>query len=632
MGMNEEELRRFLTEHEPEELREYIVTPGDLPRVEGSGAVLLSGDRAAQVPSGLVIPESAVPAPIDYVGVYITLEEYVPTAGPVRYPSSPEVAQTLVSTYYPRSDLLLSMALLNRLAGRGKQTLEELAEYYVASITPELAAKLRGLLAGQEGLRRALLARQPLLAAMRYVISEGHDRSRPPDGELKPLDVHSILLTHAIATSLGHHHDDEKKLAGYPASLVMELLRIGLLYQSDDLFASIDRFSRLWLEFGERIDVELRSSPRELLNDATSLEIEEILAMGFGLLAYTMSWKPNPDGGNPFMQPEFGTFDDVQVEHFLELVSDDLEGFKVRFETHTGEFDFLPFQQSPVWRSPAGLLVLDEGYLWDRITSGLYWVVHDYEKENHGETARLKWTQAYGQMIERMAEEQIEAMAPRIFGGGKTFYTEEDFQQAFDGKQADTGLDFGNAFVLLEIVSAQLSVPTRIEGDLEQFEKDTDRLVIKKCRQLHDVAMELLDDDSRLTGVAKSASLTIYPVVVVGGGYPIHPFTDDYIEEILRTEGILRDARIRRLAVVDIGELEILEGLAEEGPTIIEVLEGWKGSSLHSVALKNYVLSRYGRDQIHRPARMKEQVDTTFRTIVDQLGFIAPPQETDETD
>jgi hypothetical protein len=72
------------------------------------------------------------------------------------------------------------------------------------------------------------------------------------------------MLSHAIGTTLGRGDTDGRKLADYPGSLVMELLRIGLLYQSDDIFAAVDRFSRLWLEYGEKLErVQLRASPRD---------------------------------------------------------------------------------------------------------------------------------------------------------------------------------------------------------------------------------------------------------------------------------------------------------------------------------------------------------------------------------
>lgn len=617
--MDDEELRRLLTEHEPPELRGYIVTPGNIPRAEGSGAAFISGGPTAQTAEGLLIPAGAVPAPIDYLGVFITLEEYAPDPVLVGGMTSEDVVEAVTQWHYPRDQLVLALALLNRMPSKGKKRLDELVEYYTGWLGAEPAERLRGLLAAEGGRRRVLLARQPILAAMRAAIVDGHDDELQPAPE-KPLDVHAILLSHGIASGLHSGEDDGRTLAGFPAKLVMEILRIGLLYQSDDPFAAIDRFSRLWLEYGDKVErVSLRASPRDLLRDATGLEIEDILAMGFALLAHTMNWTPDEDYA-PYLRPEFGTIDQDRVDRFVDLVSDDLGGLKARFAEHTGEFDFLPFQETPVIGTDAGLLAVDQAYLWDRVTSGLYWVVHDYEKKNHGEGARVLWTQAYAEMVERMAEDQVEAMAPTILGG-KSLYSEEDFKAAFGGKQADAGIDFGTAFVLFEIVSAQLATPTRIEGDLDQFEKDTERLVIKKCRQLDDVAHSLLEDDSRLTGFARSQELKVYPVVVVGGGYPIHPFTVEYIDRILRDEGLLTDARIGRLAVVDIGELEILEALGEEGHSVVDLLVGWKSSSLHAVPLKNYVISEFGGERAFRPNRMRDRVETTFKTIVERLGF-----------
>jgi hypothetical protein len=165
----------------------------------------------------------------------------------------------------------------------------------------------------------------------------------------EPLDVHAIMLSHAIGTTLGRGDTDGRRLGGYPGSLVMELLRIGLLYQSDDIFAAVDRFTRLWLEYGEKLErVQLRASPRELLRDATGLEVEEILAMGFGTLAYSMNWEP---GKHPYMRPEFGTVDEERIEKFLELIADDMDGYKSRFAARAGTIRLSAISGDPC---PAG--------------------------------------------------------------------------------------------------------------------------------------------------------------------------------------------------------------------------------------------------------------------------------------
>ena len=74
--------------------------------------------------------------------------------------------------------------------------------------------------------------------------------------------------------------------------------------------------------------------------------------------------------------------------------------------------------------------------------------MHDSEKER-GETERIRWTQAYGKMIETHAEDQLRRMAPPLLGGGSTFFTEENLLAAFPGmKNCDAGIDFGGEIVL----------------------------------------------------------------------------------------------------------------------------------------------------------------------------------------
>jgi len=56
------------------------------------------------------------------------------------------------------------------------------------------------------------------------------------------------------------------------------------------------------------------------------------------------------------------------------------------------------------------------------------------------------------------------------------------------------GIDYGDATVIAEIVSAQAAAGTREQADVEAFKKDIDRMVTKKARQLHVTATNLLRD------------------------------------------------------------------------------------------------------------------------------------------
>src|SRR5262249_51983324 len=148
----------------------------------------------------------------------------------------------------------------------------------------------------------------------------------------------------------------------------------------------------------------------------------------------------------------------AEIGLFLELVAATPEQFSEDFRGRASRFDFLPFQRRPILRMPQGLLLLDEEYMWERITQGHYWDVHDHEKAS-GETERNRWPQAYGEMMEMMVEDLLERLAPPLLGGeGSTFYTEEDFATAYPGKRCDAAIDFGLDLALFEVVSGQLSV------------------------------------------------------------------------------------------------------------------------------------------------------------------------------
>jgi hypothetical protein len=616
---SQEDLRRLLTQHEPEEVRQYLTLPDETtPRVLGSTVPLVGGSGLRLVGGQVWVPAMAqLAAPIDYVGVYVVLSEYFNESD---LGLSGDQLQLLFASAYDRQSMLVSLALLNRMLNRPGAN-GELKEYFLAHLSEDLRSRLEAAFASEPH-RKVLLSRQQLLAAMRYEMTAELTEPTEPGG---PLDMYAIFLAHSVGDGLTHRRELDaeatEEVVGVPGPLFMELLRVGFLYQSDDTYSSIDRLVRLWNHYGANLSgPALRSSPVELLREATQLDLEDILALGFALFAHAHAWTP---GDPPWLRPDMGVeLDDAVIERFLRIVASDLDSFSERFTDRFSPFDFLPIQETPVLRAEPGLLVLDVSYLWERITSGLYWIVHDYERTHHGDIARLLWTQAYASMVEAMAEDEMRQMAPPLLGKtrSKTFFTEEDIREVFPGKQCDAAIDMGTEILIFEVVSGQMTVPTRIEGSREKFREDVDRLVLKKCRQLDSVAHALLQNEEPLTGVRRSL-LRVTPVVVVGGGFPLNPFTTEFIEEALRAENLLQDLRILPLAVIDLGELEMLEGLAERGVGPGSVIKEWKESSLKAVSLRNFMIAQYNTDQLLRPTRMVSRVEETFESVVRRLGF-----------
>jgi hypothetical protein len=624
--LDPERLRRLISGGEPEAFEQFFAVP-EAGRVmfEGTMVPILGAGQPGQ--EGAAFPESAAPER-EPTAAYLVLADYLFTEDE-GVAVNVDVLIAMLAGDHPQIEMLAQLSFLDHLL-RQPDTAKELTERYIDIWTDDVKQRLRNALRPDASPRRAFIARQPILAAIRYVVT----REVPPSSAGRyPSLMSAILLSHAVAMTLEASGEDTgEQIAGFPAYLVLEVVRAAGLYSVLDMYAAIDRVVRLWEVYGPKVTRGgLDKKPAELLTEAAGLELRDIVGLGFVLLARRV----NGLKGEPvFDAPDLRVgMDPKRVQLFLDLVSSEPAALSAALQLSDSRFGFLPIEQTPVLRTERGLLVLDEAALWKRITTGLYWVVHDYIKFNRAPNtdSNLRWNEAYSEMIEMAVEDQLRAVAPRLLSpeGGTLFYTEEDLERAYGTQQrADAAVDFGGVMLVAEVVSGQLAVATRIEGSIRKFEEDTERLVIDKCRQLDAASRAILSDEAPLTGFPGPPGRRILPVVVVGGGYPVSRLTMAYVRDELARHNLLQDPRVMALAIIDIEELEMLEGLAENvGMTPAEVLREWRESSLGEWPLGYYLIQRYGPwGPNQRATRMREPVDETFGEIIDRLKIAPGPE------
>ena len=369
----------------------------------------------------------------------------------------------------------------------------------------------------------------------------------------------------------------------------------------------------------------MRAEPAELLQEATGLELEDLLAMGFATWAHASEWSH----GEPLLiSGDYGAMPEDRVELFYSTVGAGPDELRITLQNSTSQFDFLPFEKKPVLELDDGWLVLDQRYLWARFTSGLFWLVNDHEKLTRGSTKdSARWRGGYGAMVEAMVEDQLESMAPTLLGANRTkgFYTEDDFEHAYgEGtSRPDATIDLTHHMLVFEIQSGQLSKGTRVDGDVEWFKKDTKRLILEKYRQLDSGGRAVLDDPEALTGDPLYPGMRVLPFIVVGGGYPSEAVSGGYIEDLADQEGFFADEGFGKPGIVSPAELEMLEGLFERGEDIAALLEQWKQSGLRNVSLWNFLTDKFSDHGRFRPARMEPCVDATFDDLEARLGRLS---------
>ena len=150
---------------------------------------------------------------------------------------------------------------------------------------------------------------------------------------------------------------------------------------------------------------------------------------------------------------------------------------------------------------------------------------------------------------------------------------------------------------MFEVVNKAMSLAART-GGVEAFKEDVKQAILKKTGQLDGTIALLRRDPQPAASPLKKPAAKVFPIVVCSNHFPLNPVTRNYIEELLRSTGILRDPGIERLAIVDLDELEAFASLAKAGDLLPEVLTDWLEWLVREGVLQHLLVRRPRREAI----------------------------------
>ena len=240
-----------------------------------------------------------------------------------------------------------------------------------------------------------------------------------------------VVLVHLVAAGLRlAQATSTAMIGGVPEDLAMEMVANNLFCRNERADVLLARTRMLWTTYGNQIDLgklHLRDRPLALLREATGLDLDDIAALTVAYHGYIRAHQPGqPAGvdafaGIPIERPI--------IEAYLGLFASTPDELAAKLDACPGSWQMLPIQERPLLRVGDVILVLNEQYLIERATQGLYWFVHDHERDLDSKRGRPRWNNAHAAMVELRVEDQLRLQAPPLIGvAGKTFFTEEDLQ------------------------------------------------------------------------------------------------------------------------------------------------------------------------------------------------------------
>lgn len=610
--------------------------------ITGPLAVASSAAPAAKTtPSGLVVPDLSWTAarlglvPVrdgwleNAVGTYITASEYLGPYDQARGAVfDPEAWASTLLRLYPGDLYVQVLSSLNR-AARFTDAVLEYQQRFLSRLSAGIRGVIEAVLAGgTDGQPRRFLARQPVLRAMRLVLT-----AEPSHGDPDPRiatfltgmdpETAAVMLVHLAADSLRRHQaEGEEQLGGTGESLAMEIICNQLFNEPHDTGGMLSRTWALWTRHAAGMHREqLGKDPLALLEEATGLTLTEMLTLAFAYWAKAMETRV----GGPLRIDAFALVNlpREKVERFLALFSATTAELTAELAACTLPWQMLPLQTRPLLRLGDEVVVLDEPFLWEAVTTGLYWRVSDHvRREDPG--AWEPWARAYAEMTEALAEELIKPIAPIHVDRSSAFFTEEDIKKAFATKKQtppniDAGIDFTTSVALFEVVNKAMSLDART-GATEAFKTDAEQAIIKKTRQLDGTAKLLRRNPQPPASPLAKPATKVFPIVVCGNHFPLNPVTRNHIEERLRSTGILQAPGTRPLAIIDLDELEALASLAKAGQLLPELLDGWLSGPYAKGSFTIYLSAVRGGKPLPRPPVVKASLAAAIGAITPLLN------------
>ncbi|WP_189834265.1 hypothetical protein [Streptomyces zaomyceticus] len=611
-----EAMQQLLVGAEPEPLRSgYLADPSaGNPVLHGSTVTALV-PQWNKHPSGLFVPASLqAPAPIDLTAVFLTPEEILGFPLPAGHTES-ELQRI------PLDSVLRFCAMaLNALGTPGASGAAVDRAFANQIFKEPVRSRVLNLL--QDNTRRLLVPQAfMLLARMAMETSPEVLPEGANEGEV-------VIALLALTQTMGlFPNPGPTVISDKPGTLGRELIANQHFNHNWSVAGFLARYARRWLQMPTEYQhdpgvVDLGKAYRE----CTGIELGSLAAVA-GYL-----WMVTTTGRFVVQRSELADLNIPveQVEAVLSLISSDLssmrEAIRSEHPDKRTEWSFDSFQRWPVLRLPEDrLLILDPRHLLNRAFGWL--PILDIKFPPRGRTKPVGHTKLAARAestLRHLSEVYVSEVLHKITGdegATRRVYDDSELKAAYAAhgqRIADAAIDYPGTWIVIEVTTSQLRREAATAVPDESQIEDIDKL-IEEIDQIDATIAALRRDETALTGTPATGHRRYLPLLVLPEGFPVNPITLTVIRERARARGLLQEPDTEPVEIIDIEELEMIEGIQEEsGPSMLDILRGKQSGSLRNSAVRDHIFHNL-RLHPKRPARQSDLLDAALKPLADVL-------------
>ncbi|MFZ0383381.1 MAG: hypothetical protein WCD11_21935 [Solirubrobacteraceae bacterium] len=535
-----------------------------------------------------------MPSDLDQVAVYADEE----AAGlPV---SSLEQVREWISLVPFEPGMLLAAHIAAKsfgLLGDQRRQLEFAESIYAPPIVDKLKAFLR-----REGPKAQLFAEQHALMLERILIESAKDEGAAP-APLQQLEAAAVLRALLGCTGVANVALDRMREENPTVEDFMAVFLQNGAYNSKpmlmgEMARSVELFGRL-AQRPELLPTRDKVCPLdEWMDEDYGFSIEEQLAIGFVLGAITQGFAPGQEAGEkPYVTPEsvadvldkMGLVD--RREKFFDLVCGDRGRLQAEFADGGSGSEHVAWERRPLIRRPflrledGGMLLFSPRSIQAWMGEGFYYRLLDAAQRRSANDPKHKLSNQFtaytGQLLEVYVLDLMRSAYPEAENplSGVRVYGEQPYGTGGQMRTSDVAVLIGGTdLVLIEVSAARLRADTLVSASTEDAAKDVERMMLKKIRQLDKCVTGLRSnrrrDRARIPAdnpeVDMNQVTRIWPVLVTAGNITQNNALWQHVAT--NSRGLLKQAGVQPMKLLDIEDYEVLCYLVEKGYGLNDVL------------------------------------------------------------
>jgi hypothetical protein len=343
--------------------------------------------------------------------------------------------------------------------------------------------------------------------------------------------------------------------------------------------------------------------------EATGFALRDYIALGLALYPWFVdqselrgSFTPDRQSINPTRFFANARIDAAVAQRLLQtlshshisLVAEVRERLARHPEALRDAYDVLPFMTRPLYQVRDDVVVpFSLGYLAAKFSGGIYWTIFDHLQGNE----RMRFSGFFGRVFELYVRRAIQRAIPDTTALMRRVYLEFTYRvRGSERKTSDILVLYGRSAIFIEATASRIKMEdTAITGDLASFEADTQKIILAKARQLTDRIRDFRAGLYTIGGLTHADLPQIYPVIATFQSMPESFITWRYFNEQLRALNLLQDPGIEPLQLLDIEEVEILEGLLPQGISLLDILHRRMADpERRFISMKNFLMAAVG--------------------------------------